>query len=267
MRVVLSPINMLPLFKTSMSLLRSILTLDPRQESRDAMSSDSIVDIAVENNLKEVCIVDDSISSLLPAILTFKKEKIRLIYGYRITFVVNPKDESEEFDKTSHKNIIFPKNKNGYYKLIALATKAATENFLKEPTLSYSDLHEVWDDEDLMLGIPFYDSFLHRNLLQNAICIPDFKKISPTFFVEDNKLPFDYLIEESINQYTSSNKFQSLEAKSVFYKNRKDFEAYLTIKCLNRKQFGSGKTLEAPNLDHMSSREFCWESYLENNRE
>lgn len=248
-----------------MSLLRSILTLDPRQEDHDPMSSDSIVDIAVENNLKEVCIVDDSISSLLPSILTFQKEKIKLIYGYRISFVVDPQDESEEFGKTYHKNIIFPKNKNGYYKLIALATKAATENFIKEPTLCYSDLHNVWDDKDLMLGIPFYDSFLHRNLLQNAICIPDFKQIKPTFFIEDNLLPFDYLIKEAIENYTNKNSYVTLKAKSIFYKNRKDFEAFLTIKCLNRKTYGSGRTLDAPNLEHMSSREFCWESFLENN--
>lgn len=258
--------DMLPLFKTSYSLLKSILTLEPRQEDRDPLKLDSIVDIAVENSLKEVCIVDDSISSLLPAILAFQKEKIKLIYGFQVTFVVDPTEKNEESFQSAHKNIIFFKNESGYKKLIKLATKAGSEYLYKEPRLGYDDIKKVWDDNDLSLAVPFYDSFLHKNLLQNSVCIPDFGSIKPTFFLEDNSLPFDYLISEAVYNYANKNDYNTMKAKSIFYKNREDFNAYLTVKCLNRKQFGSGKTLDNPGLDHMSSREFCWESFQEKNK-
>jgi DNA polymerase III alpha subunit len=254
---------MVPLFKTSYSLLRSILTLDPRQEDRDPEASDSIVDIAVEHSLNRVCIVDDSISSLLPSILAFQKEKIEVVYGYRVTFVNDVTEKTDDSIKTGHKNIVFIKNKAGYSKLIRLATLAGTDNFYKEPRLSYADLHKVWDDEDLALAVPFYDSFLHRNLLHDHVCIPDFKFIKPTFFIEDNLLPFDYLIQDAANKFAKDNKYDIINTKSVYYKNRDDFDAYMAIKCLNRKVYGSGRTLESPDLEHMSSREFCFESFLD----
>jgi hypothetical protein len=92
------------------------------------------------------------------------------------------------------------------------------------------------------------------------------KKINPTVFLEDNNLPFDYLIREAALLFAKMNNFKTEEVKSIYYKNRSDYEAFLTLKCLNRKQFGSGRTLDNPGFDHMSSREFCWESFLENKK-
>lgn len=254
---------MTALFKSSYSLLRSILALEPSSENPDYDLPDSVFQIAKDNSLKTICLVDDSISSFLPANIQARKEGVKLVYGLRLTFVSDPTDKTDASLVGAHKNIIFPRNKSGYKRLIKLSTIAAVDNFYREPRLSYDDLHKNWDDNDLMLGVPFYDSFLHKNTLTNSLCVPDFRSIRPTMFIEDNELPFDYLINEAINKFVDDNGFDFQPAKSIYYKNRKDFDAYLTLKCLNRKQFGSGRTLSAPDIEHMSSREFCWESYLE----
>jgi hypothetical protein len=48
------------------------------------------------------------------------------------------------------------------------------------------------------------------------------------------------------------------ETKSIYYKNRDDFLAYLTFRCINNRS-----SLEKPNIDHMCSDEFCFESWME----
>ena len=46
-----------------------------------------------------------------------------------------------------------------------------------------------------------------------------------------------------------------IHSKSIYYKLKKDFLAYMTFKCINNRT-----TLEKPNMDHLSSNEFCWEA-------
>lgn len=256
---------MLPLFKSSKSLLRSILTLDIHEKENDPDLPDSIFDIAKEGNLKDVILVEDTIGSFLQANLASKKAGVKLVFGYRVSFVSDVDDKTDASFQSSHKNIIFPKNYNGYKRLIKLSTIAGYNNFYKEARLSYQNLHENWSDKDLALAVPFYDSFLHKNLLGNGLCIPEYGDIKPIVFIESNELPFDYLLEEAALDFAAKNKLKIERAKSIYYKKRCDFEAYLTLKCLNRKQFGSGRTLADPGFEHMSSREFSWESYLENN--
>lgn len=258
---------MIPLFKSSSgSLLRSILTLDLPSDDSDPDLPDSILQIAKDNNLKEICIVDDSISSFLQANINCRKAGIKLVFGLRMSFVNDSSDKTDASFETLHKNIIFVKNREGYKRLIKLSTKAAFDNYYKGSRLSYSDLHALWDDNDLLLAIPFYDSFIHKNALTNSLCVPDFQDVKPIVFLESNDLPFDSLISEAAIKFAQTNDLKMENVKSIYYKNREDFDAYLTLKCLNRKQFGAGRTLDNPDFEHMSSREFSWESYLENNK-
>lgn len=253
---------MIPCFKSSYSLTKSILTLDiPKDPDPDL--PDSIFSLAQEGNLNKVVIIDDTISSFLPAVLNGQKLGLIVVFGLRMSFVTNSTDKSDESFFTSHKNVIFPKNKSGYHRLIKLSTIANCDNFYKEPRLSYNDLHNLWDGNDLALAIPFYDSFLHKNTLTHSLCLPDYRDIKPTVFIESNELPFDHYIENAANNFAKSNNLAKEKVKTIYYRYRKDFEAYLTLKCLNRKQFGSGRTLNSPDFEHMSSREFSWESYLE----
>lgn len=250
---------MIPLFKSQYSLGRSILTLSP-QDSLIENGPDSIVDLAVKNGLKEVFLVDDSMTGFLEAYKNLKENDIKLVFGLRLSVCSDMNERSEEQLLKTCKYIILCKNTEGYERLIKISTDAARNGFYYTPRIDFKKLEEHWDDKDLMLAVPFYDSFLFKNTLQNSICVPEFTFTKPIFFVEDNDIPFDYIIKSKVEEYSSSNGYEVQKAKSVYYAQSKDFKAYLTFRCINNRS-----TLNKPNLDHMSSDKFSLESWKEEN--
>ena len=106
---------------------------------------------------------------------------------------------------------------------------------------------------------PFYDSFIFNNVMGYANCVPDFNFAEPVFLIEENSLPFDHLIKEKVEAYCKE-KYQTLAAKSIFYKTKEDFESYLTFRCINNRS-----TLSRPNFDHLGSDEFNFESWQKQN--
>jgi DNA polymerase III alpha subunit len=251
---------MIPLFKSHYSIGKSILTLEKAGQSAED-GPDSIIDIAKEHKLHNVVLVEDSISGLVEAYQNFKSEKINLIFGVRMTCTEDMAVKTQESLGKNHKIIIFCKNKNGkgVEKLIRLWTAAATTGRYYEPRIDFQTIHSIWDDSDLLMGIPFYDSFIYNNGFTFNVCVPDFRKIKPIFFVERNDLPFDALLNEKVKKYASDNGYETQRAQSVFYKSKKDFPAYLTFRCINNRS-----SFEKPELDHMCSDSFSFESYLLN---
>lgn len=248
---------MIPLFKSHYSLGRSILTLEDKDEKDDY--PDSIIQICKENKMKELYLVEDNMSSFLEAYSNCRKNNIKLNYGLRISVTESMSDKSEESKVKSSKIILFFKNKKGYQQLTKLYSIAAKEGFYYEPRLDYETISKNWTD-DLILCIPFYDSFIFNNTLKNSLCIPQFDFTKPIFFIEDNDLPFDSLVKQKALSFAEKNNFKIYKAQSVFYKERKDFKAYLTFRCINNRS-----VLNKPNLDHMSSNEFCFESIHKRN--
>ena len=243
---------MIPLFKSHYSLGRSILTLEDKDEKDDY--PDSIIQICKENKMKELYLVEDNMSSFLEAYSNCRKNNIKLNYGLRISVTESMTDKSEESKTKSSKIILFFKNKKGYQQLTKLYSIAAKEGFYYEPRLDYETISKNWTD-DLILCIPFYDSFIFNNTLKNSLCIPQFDFTKPIFFIEDNYLTFDSLVKKKALSFAENNNLKIYKTQSVFYKERKDFKAYLTFRCINNRS-----VLNKPNLDHMSSNEFCFES-------
>ena len=248
---------MIPLFKSHYSLGRSILTLEDKDEKDDY--PDSIIQICKENKMKELYLVEDNMSSFLEAYSNCRKNNIKLNYGLRISVTESIIDKSEESKTKSSKIILFFKNKKGYQQLTKLYSIAAKEGFYYEPRLDYETISKNWT-EDLILCIPFYDSFIFNNTLKNSLCIPQFDFTKPIFFIEDNDLPFDSLVKQKALSFAEKNDLKIYKVQSVFYKDRKDFKAYLTFRCINNRS-----VLNKPNLDHMSSSEFCFESIHQRN--
>ena len=246
--------SVIPLFKSHYSVGKSILTLEKAAEITDS-SPISIFSIAKTHNLKEITLVEDSISGFIQAYSYAKDMGIKLIFGLRVTITEDITDKSEASLKKESKIIIFPKNNAGYKKLIKLSTIASSTGFYYVPRLDYSTLKEFYDD-NLMIAIPFYDSFLFNNFLYGHLCVPDFSFFKPIFFTEENSLPFDHIIFDKVNSYAKG-KFEIQKTQSVFYYEREDFLAYLTFRCINNRT-----NLNKPNLEHMSSDTFCFESYL-----
>jgi DNA polymerase-3 subunit alpha len=248
---------MIPLFKSHYSLGRSILTLEDKDQKDDY--PDSIIQICKENKMKELYLVEDNMSSFLEAYSNCRKNNIKLNYGLRISVTESMSDKSEESKTKSSKIILFFKNKKGYQQLTKLYSIAAKEGFYYEPRLDYETISKNWSD-DLILCIPFYDSFIFNNTLKNSLCIPQFDFTKPIFFIEDNDLPFDSLVKQKALSFAEKNGLKIYKVQSVFYKERKDFKAYLTFRCINNRS-----VLNKPNLDHMSSNEFCFESIHQRN--
>ena len=248
---------MIPLFKSHYSLGRSILTLEDKSE-RDEYP-DSVIQIAKQNKLKEIFLVEDNMSSFLEAYTNCKNNNIKLNYGLRISATESMNDKTDESRNKNSKIILFFKNKKGYESLTKLFSTAAKDGFYYEPRLDYSILKQNWSD-DLILAIPFYDSFIFNNTLKNSICVPQFDFTKPVIFIENNDLPFDLIIKDKMLAFAKENKLEVFNTKSIYYNSRKDFKTYLTFRCINNRS-----VLNKPEIEHMSSNEFCFESWKNEN--
>ena len=249
--------NILPLFKSHYSLGRSILTLS---DPDDSNGPDSIFSILKESDMKMFYLIDDSMSGFLEAYTHAKEEGIQLVFGLRLSVCENIEEKTPESLKKECKYIIFVKNTQGYKRLIKIYSDASQDGFYYQPRIDFNTLKKYWSEKDLMLVVPFYDSFLFKNSLQNCLCVPDFSFSEPKFFIENNDIPFDPLMKKRVTEYASDNSYEALNSQSIFYKNKQDFKSYLTFRCINNRT-----TLNKPNLEHMCSDQFSFESWKEKN--
>lgn len=248
-----------PLFKSNYSIGRGILTLEEPGKSAEN-EPDSLIDICIENNLKELILVDDHFGGALEAFHNCKKNNIKLIYGLRFTIVSNISDKSEESINKESKIIIFAKNSSGLKKLIKIYSTGYKDGFYYIPRIDYQTIKNYWAESDLKIAVPFYDSFIFKNSLTFGSCVPDFSFCRPEFFIENNGLPFDELLKNKVELYAKEGGYKVQPAQSIYYKYRKDFLAYLTFRCIDART-----TLDKPNFDHMTSDDFSVESWKEKN--
>ena len=253
--------GILPLLKSHYSFGRSVLTLEDTEEIADN-KPDSIIAICKQNDLKEVFLVEDSLSGFMEAYTNFSENNIKLNFGLRLTFCRDMEEKNEDSLNGSCKYVIFVKNTNGYKRLIKIFTKAYKNGYYYTPRIDFKNLKQDWDNSDLLLCVPFYDSFLYRNLLTNAICIPDCSFTDPVFFLEKNDLPFDPILKKQIVKYCTENKYEIIKTKSIYYLKEDDFKSYLTFRCINNRS-----ALDKPQLDHMCSNKFSFESWFKQNEE
>jgi len=237
------------------------LTLaDPEKQKEDG--PDSIISIALDNGLKEIFMVEDSFTGFLTAYKNCLKHKISLKFGLRITVCNNYESVAE----SSHKVVLFALNDAGFKQINKIFTFSHTE---KDSVISSSDLSSRLS-EDIHVAIPFYDSYVWNNWHKFSTCIPDFLKslTEYTYFFEDNGLPFDRHMKDRVSTFCSAGKgIQMVKAKSIYYKNRDDYDAWVTYKIACNRKMGKFQTLSSPDLTYCGSKEFCFESWKENRHE
>ena len=238
---------MLPVYKSTYSIGKSILTID------------KIIELSKLDSAKNLILVEDSLTGFVKAHNSCKDEGLQLIFGLRINCCNDINDE-DSLQDSDHKIIIFAKNDEGCKLLNKISSFSNLEG---KGFVDFNYLNKVWDDTKLDLVIPFYDSFIHQNQLYLKNCIPNFKDIKPIFWIEKNNLPFDPLITKATLEYLKG-KYESTLVKSIFYENKEDIEALQTYKIICGRKFGRAATLSMPNLDHFGSDEFCFESYQKN---
>tara|TARA_B110000305_G_C19390836_1_gene614778 strand:- start:370 stop:1146 length:777 start_codon:yes stop_codon:yes gene_type:complete len=252
----------IPIFKTHYSIGKSILSIAPESTSQSS-GPDSVIDIAKENNIKDLFLVEDSFMGFLEAKSACEASGINFIFAISLNICENLSDINEG-DKNipSHKVNLFSKSSEGCKILYKIYTEY---NCKHNGVIDLLLLKKYWNASHLSMAIPFYDSFIFKNLFSFDIFCPNFSYFDPVFFIEEKGLPHDYFLANAINAYTESNNFKTQETHSIYYKNRKDFDAFVSYKLIcSRGSYGSFRSsLEKPNLDHMSSNEFSFESYLE----
>ena len=249
---------MTPFFKSHYSIGKSILTLEEEGASVED-GPQSIIDLCKRSKMKDLFLIDDSMSGFLQGYLNCKNAGLNFRFGLRISVCEDLREKNEDQLKKTSKVILFAKNKEGYKRLIKIYTQAAQHGFYYVPRTDYKNLKSFWSNEDLRLVVPFYDSFLHLNALNGHLCMPDFSFCDPLYAVESNDIPFNYLISKRVQEYCNQDK--CLDVKSIFYSSKEDFKAFLTFKCINNRS-----TLDKPNLDHMTSDEFSFESWVDQTR-
>ena len=245
----------IPLFKSHYSLGKSVLTLAPAGASEKDEPS-SVFDIAKRLKLKSVTLVEDSMSGFLEAYKSSENLGVKLQFGLRLTLCGDIKDKTADSRTKEHKVIVFAKNGKGYYDLIKVSTIACNEGFYYYPRMDTDVLKSLWSD-DLMLAVPFYDSYVFNNHFTYGVCVPNFSFCKPVYLIENNNLPLDLLLERKVKA-TAGQDHDIFQAQSIFYESKKDFLSYLTCRCISKRT-----TLNKPNLEHCSSNEFCGQSFKE----
>lgn len=252
---------MIPLFKTTYSIGKSILTLQDPSKAK-AGGPDSVITIAKENNLKAIFLVEDSMIGFIDAHQRCKENDIQLVFGLRLN-CCNDRNNEESRKESLHKIVIMAKNDEGIKHLTQIYSIGNRESagFVDSELLS-----KHWREDSLKLCVPFYDSFIYMNHFIGAKCVPDFKFTKPTLFIEDNDLPFDEILTEKVAAFAQRSELRMEQVKSIYYKNREDFEAWQTYKCLCNRSFGKQQSLSNPNLNHCGSDSFCWQAFQEYER-
>ena len=237
---------MIPIFTSHYSFGKSILTLEHPSNTKEN-GPVSIFSILEKEGIDQAFVLDNCLTGFPQAIKNAEDLGIQLIFGIQLPF------------EGGHKINIFAKDSKGCKLINQIYSFVFSQ---EEAHCTEGIIERYWDESSLLLAIPFYDSFLHHNLTQFDACTPNFLDFKPTFFLQNNNLPFDFLISEAVKKYSSKNKLETQEVKSILYENKKDVEALQTYKCICSRKFGKS-SLSKPNLDHFGSNEFCFEAYKE----
>lgn len=252
--------NVLPLYKSHYSIGKSILTLNAPCGDIEHYPT-SIFDLVTHSKQDSLCLVEDNMTGFLEACKNCKTNNLKLIFGLRMNVTNDALNQDGESLKKRAKYIIFVKNDEGYKALIKIWSFAANEGFYYNACMDFKSLKRLWN-ENLMLAVPFYDSFLHLNTLEGYYHIPEFDIINPVFFLENNGIPFDILLRNTVQRYADQHSYPTLETQSIYYKSKADFIAYMTFRCISERT-----TIEKPEFNHLCSDSFNYMKWAGINKE
>lgn len=223
----------------------------------------SIVKLAKEAGLKEVFGISDNFHTFFESQKNLKDQKIDYRFGLSMIMCADTNDKNEESLKTNHKIIIWGKNAASYRDLIKIysACNSNIDNKYYVQRFDFQKLNKLWTD-NLILSIPFFDSFIHKNTLEfGCNIIPDFPAPPVIFREQDSGLPFESLINKALDNYNKDNKFEEIKCKSIYYEKKDDFKAYMTYRAIKNRS-----TFQKPELNDFCSNKFCYESWKELNK-
>ena len=229
---------MIPLFKSTFSIGSSLLRVE------------DLVDIAQTGDVKKMILVEDNFYGFRVINKAFSEIEVPMIYGVKLPVV------QSNLSEKSSKLIFFPKNNKGMRTVRGLYTKCFTGEgeCLNLSKIGAGELDEV------SVGIPFYDSYIFNNIFHFGLCNLSLDDFDHFYMEEENNHPFDFQISQALKKFNVSTE----KTKSIYYRNKDDFEAFQMYKAVCNRTQGRVPTFSNPRLNDFCSNEFCYESYLEN---
>lgn len=257
--------DIVPLFATGASLRQGgLFTAEKPGAAKKAGRKHgplSLCDLAKAEGLKQVHVVDDRFANYFSLHRGLKEVGTTLNFGLKLTVC----DDMAVKDEASLKNeskVVVWMNGDGsadYEAAINLYSLAATEGFYYEPRIDWKTLRANWH-ADLVLSLPFYSSFLARNLMSFASIVPELPP-GPLLVLQevDQRMPYDEILDEAVQRYVAATPGAILQpVKSVYYVTRQQARAQLTWQCILDRA-----TWDKPKPEGFTSREFSWEAYKE----
>ena len=220
----------------------------------------SIIKICKDYGITQCFGVSRFMNSYRDAFNNLKKEHIQYNFGLELIMCNDAKEHNEQSLINNHKVIVFSNNQPGYLDLIRISTACHNniDNFYYEARFDYKQLKELWTN-NLTLVIPFFDSFIHKNLLTFASIIPDLSFTNPVIYREiDSGLPFESLINKALDEFNKSGLMDEQNVKTIYYYKPEDSLAYQTYRCISNRS-----TLQKPELEFFCSSKFNFMDYLE----
>lgn len=248
---LINKMEILPIFSSSLgSINKSILTINYNGEINDDMPV-GIFDIAKKNNLDHIYLLEDQMCSFIQAYENSLKSGVKLKYGCKI--ILSHNDENTSLGVYN----VFALNTEGYYELIKIKSIWAHKNENNKHHLhtTFEEVKDLFASDNLLIMIPFYDSFLFNNLTEFSQATPDLSKINPIFCIEKHETIYDHLIEPFVIDYCKNNNYDVINTHSVFYYKEEDFKPYLVYRAVEKR----GNWFK-PELKHFSSNKFSFES-------
>jgi DNA polymerase III alpha subunit len=237
----------------------------------------SVFDLGREVGLTEILLVEDRIDGFVQAYKTSEKLGAKLCYGIKFVVCQDLADKDPRSRGTESKVIVFVRDTEGYSKLVSIWNRAWTDGHFTHRNDSYGrtdwrSLKAQWSPH-LMLGLPFFSSFLAKNTLTTNRVVPDLPDLAPggapLWVMKEmgSQLPFAPLIDMAIDRYVEGARVKEyglgvdvvvVPIKTIYYSKRTDFKAYMIRRCIGQKS-----AIDAPDVDHLASDQFCLESYKE----
>ena len=249
---------MIPIFRSHFSYGKSILNIDSKDYYKINKSSpENIFSICVHHGLTDLYLADSSMGGFVQAYKISQKLGIKLHFGYQLICCDDVNDKSESSLRSESKVIVWLKNGSAYSDLCSFYTESNVRNFYYVARCDYRSLTQLSPD-NFLITVPFYNSFIHKNLLLNGKCVPDWNGRSVGMHIENHSLPFDGILKSGVEKYLANAIHFRVDSHSVFYYKRDDILPYQARRCIHERT-----TLNEPRLDHFGSDEFGFDSFLE----
>ena len=219
----------------------------------------SIIKLCTDNKITQFVGISNTFASFPEAYKGAKKAGLDFIFGIEFWLCDNRLVRDEASLANEHKVFVLMKNSQGYQDLIKLYTAVHSdkENFYYKARFDCASLKQYWT-ENLVLWLPFFDSFIAKNTLKHkASIVPDFPVEPALCREQDSEHPHQQIIDLALDRYNKEGKLQEVKSKTIFYEKREDMFAYMTYRCMKNRS-----NMEKPEMDEMCSPAFSFEDYL-----